>query len=244
MPFMNEIVIIYTDGASSGNPGPGGWAAVVKKEDKVSEIGGAEIQTTNNRMEMSAAIGGLSVTAAGDEVNLYTDSQYLINGITKWVYGWMKNDWKTKEKKEVLNKDLWQELHELNKDRKVNWIAVKGHAEVALNNRVDEIAVAFSKSIIEEKIDESKKPELYVGSAEDYFFEVAPPTEVEMTSEKKNSKKNTKAYSYLSMIDGIIQKHSSWDDCKARVSGVAGAKFRKSISAEDEAKIIADWQNN
>jgi ribonuclease HI len=236
---MNEKVIIYTDGASSGNPGPGGWAAVVRKGDKVQELGASEDKTTNNRMEMSAAIGALSATEPGDEINLYTDSQYLINGITKWVFGWIKNDWQTKDKNDVLNKDLWQSLHELIKDRKVNWIGVSGHAGVALNNRVDEIAVKFSKSVTGEE----SEPVLFNGSSDEYEFDVKEPTKEEMASEKtgSNSRKGKKAFSYLSMIDGQIQKHSTWDDCKTRVDGVAGAKFRKSISKEDEESIIKEW---
>jgi ribonuclease HI len=246
MLFMNEKVIIYTDGASSGNPGPGGWGAVVRQGDIVNELGGSEPQTTNNRMEMSAAIGALSITSESDEINLYTDSQYLINGITKWVFGWMNNDWKTKDKKDVLNKDLWQQLHELTKERKINWIAVKGHAGVALNNRVDAIAVAFSQAVSGGKLDESKTPDLFSGQATEYQFKVAEPTAEEMASEKttSNSRKGKKAYSYLSMVDGQIQKHSTWDDCKARVDGAAGAKFRKSLDAEDELAIMKEWRDS
>jgi ribonuclease HI len=238
-----DKVIIYTDGASSGNPGPGGWAAVVRKGESVKEVGGSEEKTTNNRMEMSAAIGGLSATETGDEINLYTDSQYLINGITKWVFGWIKNDWQTKEKKDVLNKDLWQSLHELTKNRKINWVAVSGHAGVALNNRVDEIAVSFSKSIK----GEDSEPILFEGSSVEYKtehnLEVKEPTKEEMESKKtkSNSRKGKKAFSYLSMVDGQVQKHTTWDDCKTRVSGKAGAKFRKSISKEDEDSVVKEW---
>ena len=237
---MKEKVIIYTDGASSGNPGPGGWAAVVKRERKVSELGNSEEKTTNNRMEMSAAIGALSKTEPGDEINLYTDSQYLINGITKWVFGWQKNNWKTKTGDDVLNKDLWQALADLARDRKINWVAVRGHAGVALNNRVDEIAVAFSKSVSSE----SAEPVLFSGEADEYQFEVKEPTAEEMASKKNNDRKGKKAFSYLSMVDGKIEKHKTWDECKNRVNGVAGAKFRKSLDATDELKIIEDWQKS
>ena len=103
---QSQNTIIYTDGASSGNPGPGGYAAVVSRGSKVSEIGGHEEKTTNNRMEMSAALFALKETEAGESITVYTDSAYLINGITKWVFGWQKNNWMTKDKKEVLNRDL------------------------------------------------------------------------------------------------------------------------------------------
>jgi ribonuclease HI len=237
---MNEKVIIYTDGASSGNPGPGGWGTVLKRNGLVRELGASEDNTTNNRMEMGAAIGALAATEEGDEIDLYTDSQYLINGITKWVHGWIKNNWQTKSKGDVLNKDLWQKLNELNLARKVTWIAVKGHAGVNLNNRVDEIAVGFSKNIK----DGSPEPELFFGEEKDYGFKVEAPTEKEMNSEKtaSNSRKGKKAYSYLSMVGGNVMKHSTWDDCKSRVDGESGAKFRKSLNAEDELGIIEEWK--
>lgn len=230
---MNEKIIIYTDGASSGNPGPGGWGAVVLRDGKVREIGGGESKTTNNRMEMAAAIGALKETEEGDQIDLYTDSQYLINGITKWVFGWMRNDWKTQAKQDVLNKDLWQALQELAAERKVNWVAVRGHAGSKLNNRVDEIAVAFSK---EEDI------RLFYGPAEQYFTKVAAPTAEEIAQPSDNSRKKQKAYSYLSMVDGLILRHTTWADCEARVKGQAGAKFRKTISAEEEAALKAEWE--
>ncbi len=235
---LSKKTIIYTDGASSGNPGPGGWGAVLRRGDKVVELGGSEDESTNNRMEMSAAIGALEATESGEEINLYTDSQYLINGITKWVFGWIDNNWQTKDKKDVLNKDLWQKLFLLTQERKINWVAVKGHAGVALNNRVDEIAVAFSQSTK----DKSNLPKLFCGLAADYSYEVKEPTQLEMSSEKANSKKGKKAYSYLSMVDSKIEKHQNWEECKARVNGVAGAKFAKSLDATEEIEIIKKWQ--
>ena len=99
---------IFTDGSSRGNPGPGGWAAVVIHGDKLQELGGGEANTTNNRMEITAAVRGLEKTKKGDEVTIYTDSSYLINGITKWIKGWKRNGWITKTKDEVLNRDLWE----------------------------------------------------------------------------------------------------------------------------------------
>lgn len=233
---MNESenkVIIYTDGASSGNPGPGGWGAVMLREGKVSELGGGEEKTTNNRMEMKAALNALKQTEIGDNIFLYTDSQYLINGITKWVFGWMKNDWKTQGKGDVLNKDIWQDMYEVVKDRKIEWVAVRGHAGVKLNNRVDEIAVAFSKN---------ENTYLFFGDASDYKFEVKPPTAEEMAAGSNNDRKGKKAYSYLSMVNGEIRKHKTWAETEERVKGVAGAKFRKSLSPEEELEIIEGWK--
>lgn len=230
---QSQNTIIYTDGASSGNPGPGGYAAVVSRRGKVSEIGGREEKTTNNRMEMSAALFALKETDAGESIIVYTDSAYLINGITKWVFGWQKNNWITKDKKEVLNRDLWEQLADVVADRKVKWVQVKGHAGSALNNRVDEIAVAFSKN---------ESPKLFHGDAKDYSFTVAAPTDAELSVEASNSRKNVKAFSYVSMVDGVVKRDATWAECEARVKGKPGAKFRKSISAQDEAEIIASWK--
>lgn len=232
---MNDLkeVIIYTDGASSGNPGPGGWGAVISREDKIKEIGGGELKTTNNRMEMFAAIKALEETQINDNISLYTDSSYLINGITKWIFGWIKNDWKTLAKQEVLNKDLWQELYFLTKDRKIKWVAVKGHAGSLLNNRVDEIAVSFSKN---------KTINLFLGKVQDYEFKVSAPTQDELIVKSNSSRKNQKAFSYLSMINGEIQKHKTWADCENRVKGQSAAKFRKTLNENDESKIIEEWK--
>ena len=234
---MSQETIIYTDGASSGNPGPGGYAAVVAHDGAVLEIGGGEFNTTNNRMEMRAVNEALKKVSAGSDATIYTDSSYVINGITKWVYGWQKNNWQTKDKKEVLNRDLWEEMHDLVLARKIKFVRVRGHAGFAVNNRVDEIAVAFSK----------KTPvTLFDGSAEKYFTKVAAPTaeELESASEKKSTddRKKQKAFSYVSQVDGVVEKHATWAECEARVKGKSAAKFRKSISAEDEASIIASWK--
>jgi ribonuclease HI len=138
---------IYTDGACSGNPGPGGWATVIYFADgAVHELGGADSQTTNNRMEMQAAIAGLEFLAAAGQMEpiaLYTDSEYVKNGITQWIHGWKKKNWKTSTGKPVLNQDLWQCLDALN-SRRVEWRYVRGHTGNAGNERCDTIARAFS----------------------------------------------------------------------------------------------------
>lgn len=143
------MITIFTDGSSRGNPGPGGWATVIVNGRKVSEFGGVEKMTTNNRMEMTAAIEALSHTSKKSKIILYTDSSYLINSITKWVKAWKKNNWKrniwqTKTKEDVLNKDLWMKLDTLNTDRIVEWFYVSGHAGIAGNERCDQIATAFA----------------------------------------------------------------------------------------------------
>ncbi len=147
MPHTRQIKSFYTDGACIGNPGPGGWGSVVYFTDgSVYEMGGAEAQTTNNRMEIFAAIQALKVlNACGqtEPVILYTDSEYVKNGITKWVKGWRKKGWKTAQGKAVLNQDLWETLDELNSPL-VEWQFVRGHSGNEGNERCDAIARAFA----------------------------------------------------------------------------------------------------
>lgn len=144
---LRAIRSIYTDGACSGNPGPGGWGTVVYFADgSVHEMGGAEPQTTNNRMEMQAAVAALKFLADSDQqdaIALYTDSEYVKNGITKWIKGWKQKGWKTSTGKAVLNQDLWEILDDLNSN-KVEWRYVRGHTGDIGNERCDAIARAFS----------------------------------------------------------------------------------------------------
>jgi ribonuclease HI len=133
---------IYSDGACSGNPGPGGWGAVLISGSHRKEIHGGEAQTTNNRMELLAAISALEALRRKSHVDLYTDSNYVKSGITGWVHGWKKNGWKTADKKPVKNVELWQRLDELNQKHHVTWHWLKGHAGHPQNERADELARA------------------------------------------------------------------------------------------------------
>lgn len=136
-----QKVIIYTDGACSGNPGPGGWAAVLICGDNKKEIFGGEKNTTNNIMELTAIIEGLKALKQECEVELYSDSAYCINAFTQgWIYNWMKKNWKTANGEAVKNQELWKELYTLTKKHKVTFNKVKGHSDVELNNRCDELA--------------------------------------------------------------------------------------------------------
>ncbi len=135
-------VLIYTDGACSGNPGPGGWAAVLQYGPHERVLSGAEPQTTNNRMEMTAALEALRALTAPCRVHLHTDSAYLARAFNEgWLERWQRNGWKTSSKKAVENRDLWEALLSAAGRHDVMWIKVKGHAEDALNNRVDALAV-------------------------------------------------------------------------------------------------------
>ncbi len=133
-------VTVFTDGACSGNPGPGGWGAVLMSGAHRKELSGAEAQTTNNRMELSAAIGALEALKKPSVVALHTDSNYLKDGITKWIHGWKRNGWKTADKKPVKNEDLWKRLDLALKTHKIEWHWVKGHAGHPENERADELA--------------------------------------------------------------------------------------------------------
>ena len=144
------VVDIYTDGACSGNPGPGGWGAILMAGEHKKEISGGEKQTTNNRMELSAVIFALRALKKPCEVNLYSDSAYVIDAFQQnWILGWQKNGWRNSAKAPVANVDLWKELIELTKVHKVNFIKVKGHADNEFNNRCDEMAVIESKKYAE-----------------------------------------------------------------------------------------------
>ncbi len=138
-------VDIYTDGACSGNPGPGGWGAILVHGSVEKEMMGREDHTTNNRMEMMGAIAALEALKSPCDIDVYTDSTYVQKGITEWVHGWMKRGWKTADKKPVKNDDLWMRLVAATKPHTIRWHWVKGHSGHEYNERVDKLAVAAIK---------------------------------------------------------------------------------------------------
>ncbi|KKR32250.1 MAG: Ribonuclease H [Parcubacteria group bacterium GW2011_GWF2_39_8b] len=221
--------VIFTDGSARGNPGPGGWGAIVLTSDTAMELGGREGHTTNNRMELLAVISALENVATHEEITVYTDSAYIVNGITRWVKGWAENKWKTTKKEEVLNKDLWQQLTRATERRVIKWELVKGHAGVGGNERCDAIATEFA---------DNNPLVLYNGSRERYGVDVSGIQTKE--AKKSKSKSKTTAYSYVSEINGEIKVHKTWEECKARVHGVA-ARFKKSVSPADEEEIIREF---
>jgi ribonuclease HI len=232
--------IIFTDGSSRGNPGSGGWGAVVvsARSDlaEVIELGGREENTTNNRMELTAVINGLANIEVDAEYIVYTDSSYLINGITKWVFGWQKNGWKTKTKDDVLNKDLWIALLEKSKNKKVSYKYVGGHVGIVGNERCDVIATSFA---------DNKKIELYRGPLSNYpvknIEDVSQNLEKVEDKKTTRSRSNAKAYSYISAVGGVVEKHASWADCEKRVKGAKGARYKKALNREEEAEIMREF---
>ncbi len=141
---MKQIQLI-TDGACLGNPGPGGWASILRYSGHKRELCGSSPQTTNNRMELTAAIEGLRALKEPCDVEVVTDSEYLKNGITQWIHGWKRNGWRTSAKKPVVNQDLWMELDELVSKHKTRWTWTKGHADHEDNNRCDELATQAAR---------------------------------------------------------------------------------------------------
>lgn len=140
MQKNNNSVVIYTDGACRGNPGPGGWGAILRCEKGEKELYGSEPDTTNNKMELMATIRALRALKVPCYIELWTDSQYVMKGITEWIHGWVKNNWKTSAKKPVKNAELWKELLEETRKHEINWKWVKGHSGHPDNERVDELA--------------------------------------------------------------------------------------------------------
>lgn len=140
MRVAENTIVIHTDGACSGNPGPGGWGAILHWKGHEKELSGAESETTNNRMELMAAIAALEALKRRSTVRLVTDSTYVRDGVTKWIHGWKRNGWKTAAKKPVKNEDLWKRLDAIASNHDVTWEWVKGHAGHPENERADQLA--------------------------------------------------------------------------------------------------------
>lgn len=234
-------IIAYADGSSRGNPGPGGWGAVViTPEDHVIELGGAGGHTTNNRMEMLAAVQALvQAQPVAGPMEIRTDSAYVINGVTKWIFAWRKRGWQTIDGKDVSNRDLWETLARLAGERgsanKVTWKHVRGHEGEPGNERVDEIATGFATGA---------PPHLYVGPLQAYPVPILNSTPIASGTSRvasRKSRSSAKVYSYLSLVGGEARRHATWAECESRVKGVSAAKFKKATSALDEANILRDW---
>lgn len=242
---QNRKIVIFTDGASRGNPGPGGWGAIVITPKKVIELGGREDRTTNNRMELQAVISALNFLdkkfnhGVLGEIVIHTDSSYVLRGATEWLAGWERKNWQTTTKKDVLNKDLWQELSTVMFGKNIGWRLVSGHVGVSGNERADVIATSFADS------DTKTTNYLYSGSRSNYKINILDTSHDAGQKEKRSSSKNrsrVKAYSYVSKVRGEIQTHKLWAECEKRVNGVAGALYKKALNSEEEQIIIKDFE--
>ncbi len=235
---FNGSTLIFGDGASSGNPGPGGWGTIVAFSDgQVRELAGSEPATTNNRMEMRAILEGLKIAAGrGEDIEIFTDSSYLILGITAWIFGWRRNGWKTSDGKDVTNRDLWEALlaSSAATNGKVRWKYVPGHQGFAGNERCDELAVKCSKRV---------KPTLFQGLIHDYSVELGHlPASFEVPRSNGNGKAKPKmAVFYLSYLSGKLERHSTWAECEARVKGQAGARFKKVENETQAREVLKGW---
>ncbi|MFN7982401.1 MAG: ribonuclease HI [Vicinamibacterales bacterium] len=242
--MSEQEIVVFTDGASKGNPGPGGWGAVViRPGGTVRELGGGAAQTTNNKMELTGAIEAFSeIAREPGRVSVYTDSTYVIQGIRDWIHSWKRRGWKTATGGDVMNQELWQALSELTGargPRNISWHYVRGHVGTPGNERCDTIADAFATG---------KPVELYDGPRAGYTVDVhvlPDDTSVPARSAASGaSKSKGAAYSYLSVVGGKPMRHKTWAECEQRVKGVAGARFKKAMSATDEVEILRGWRVN
>lgn len=259
--MLPNSITIFTDGSSRGNPGPGGYAAiiifpqnndgelkVISEKFQVKELGGREEHTTNNRMELTAAIKALrQIHDSRFRIQVFSDSSYVINGITQWVHGWQKNGWQTATKKEVENRDLWEKLFLLTKAKKIIWQQVGGHIGLAGNERCDEIAQAYADWTRNKRGTNAEPIKLYIGSMSDYqiknilnLYDISYKKQKVKTVSRARQK--AKAYSYVSMVNGSVETHRTWAECEARVKGKRGAKYKKVFSADEERNLIAEWE--
>ena len=236
-----DKILIFTDGACSGNPGPGGFGTiVVHPSGHIEEFGEGRKSTTNNRMEMLAIYKGLeAIKDTPGDIWILTDSTYVIRGITQWIWGWKNKGWKTASGNDVSNQEIWQMLDKAVQKRKtlgeIEWKYVRGHSGTPGNERCDEIAVAFSKN---------QNPNLYSGSLIKYPVAIHDLPEDMSLPAPKPKKEKTKAHSYLSYVGGQLKRHKTWKECESVVKGRPGAKFKKSTSPEDEKSIVESWGLN
>lgn len=234
-------IVVFSDGATKGNPGPGGWGVVIVTPDgQVTELGGGAAHTTNNKMELTGAIEALEhLQHAPGAVAIYTDSTYVIRGIREWIWAWRRRGWKTAEGGDVLNRDLWERVHALVAARgrdAIEWHYVRGHVGTPGNERVDAIADAFARHA---------RVDLYAGSLHGYglaILDVPSDTSVPARTQGAARKRQAAAHSYLSVVDGTPMRHTTWADCERRVRGRSGARFKKAMSEADEAAILRSWR--
>ncbi len=236
---MKQDLIIYTDGASRGNPGPGGWAAIITIAGQVFELAGNAVTATNNQMELAAveaALADARVLGHKGQVVVYSDSAYVINGITSWMYGWERNGWITSTKTPVENKGQWQTLLSLAREYGERLILskVKGHSGDVYNERCDQLAVEYALG---------KKTFLFSGKIaiyENFLDEQG----VMVTAQKKPASKksgSTQAYAYVSFVDGKVYSDKTWAACEKRVKGSKGAKYKKVFSKSEETSLMQDY---
>lgn len=226
---MRPSALLFTDGASSGNPGPSGWGAIVQiktaEKEVVTELGGGLTLSTNNAMELKACVEGTQWACAhgAELIEICTDSTYVIQGATRWVQNWVRSGWKTASGNPVEHVSLWEELLRLQTRATIRWTKVAGHSGIPGNERADAIATGFSEHFSRG----TPAPLLYSGPAADY-----------RVSLKVN---HTHSPRYLSFVSNTLEEHETWDECKRRVEGAAGARYRKFKSDDERRQILQSW---
>lgn len=229
---------IVTDGACQGNPGPGGWAALIIHNGSTQEIGGHEAHTTNNRMELRAAIEGLQHVPAAAPVELITDSTYLQRGITEWLALWQRRGWQTRNGKPVENQDLWQALAALLGGR-VSVRHVYGHTGDAENERANTIAQAYAAD--RRPPPPGTAPASNARPVKPAAATATPTSQPDADLARQVQATRPARTSYLSLVNGELARHTTWEQCRARVHGVSGARYKKCTSAEQEITTITGW---
>jgi ribonuclease HI len=236
-------IVIFTDGSSRGNPGRGGWGmvAVSTVSGWVDELGAAASHTTNNEMELTAIVEGLKyvkTTNAKASVILLSDSSYALNGATGWLAGWKRRGWVTSTGGPVLNLELWKAIDSLQTGIDITYQHIRGHQGIPGNERTDRIATAFA---------DSTDARLYSGSFSGYGVQnilelssVDTGGQTSSTTKKSSSSAIKGNCWYVSLFDGVVQRHASWLECKERVHGVR-AKFKKVHSQAEESEVLRLW---
>lgn len=234
------MLTIYTDGASRGNPGLGGWGAVILVDGYAMEIAGGVKKATNNQMELQAVLAVLSDSGAKAHkgpIVVYSDSTYVVNGLNSWIYGWEKKGWITTAKTPVENKDIWVKLLVLLKEygKRLSIEKVKGHAGDLYNERCDELAVNAALG---------KKEKHFKGTQKDYDkFLIEIGTTLKKSRPPAGGKKKATGptYSYVSLVNGKVYADKTWAECEKRVKGKKGAKYQKVFSKAEETDLVQNY---
>ena len=250
------MIVAYTDGACSGNPGPGGWAAIIVRDGTREEIGGGAAATTNNRMELTAVIEALRRVPADAPVTVVTDSQYVLKGMTSWVRGWQRRGWRTATGGPVLNRDLWETLAALAGSR-VTWEWVRGHDGHPENERADQLARAHAQAGVAGARRAGSLPRGgALGAGTNTAGGAARREPVRRDASGRGasaaagagrtngatSRSPTGWPTYLSLVDGRLMRHHDWPSCERRVHGQPRARFKKCRSAAEERATVAGWK--
>lgn len=222
--------VAHTDGSCLGAPGPGGWGVHIEFPDgRALELGGGEASTTNNRMELRAAIEAARAVTGHSAATIVTDSQYVRRGVTEWLSGWKRKGWITASGQPVLNRDLWEALDAANGPH-IDWQWTRGHAGNPGNERCDEIAGWFASGI--RNLTRGRRAPAPSGMTASGG---AP------YSARRAAKSGKPGASYLSLVDGILKRHATWPECEARVRGVGNARYKKVLGPAEERDVLQRW---